>query len=314
MNLNQFATDMMASWDARFDKDWTAYTAGWNNASIMGHDCLRFLYYNRTAGDKRLKPKVSALKRMRRGQLDEERVKIELAQRGYVVNEQQRPFTWDKFMLKGKIDGTLIIDGESIPFDVKSVAPYLFTKAKKEFNAGKVEDKWLKKHTVQNNCYMMLKERDGSLLIYYEPVANDIFPAPCLIDYAMGEEIIAKCVRVNEAFDKHTPPEALNDWDVCPGCDFYPLCAPEILPDVTSDIDADTAMRLESIIKKRIALESDYSAVEDEIEALKKQEKAIIGEREAIMLPNYTIKGKFIDVKEKTVKGYSFFRYWIKEK
>lgn len=308
--MNAFE-QLRQDWTHHLSKSWNSRTAGSNNASQLGHDCLRFLTLVRTRGSERTRPDDRSIRRMRRGQLDEERVLRQIGEMGYKVIETQRPFEWPKYQIRGMIDCKLELDGQFYCADVKSVDPRVFALAVKEFGAGKVENKWLKKHVVQVTTYNLMDNKETGALLYYDPVANDIFPTPVVTDYELGEACLKKCECVNGHLSAGTLPEGLNDPDECFRCDLLHVCAPPIeAPDVLGD--PAVAQELEEIIDRRREIKAMIGGTLDEDEDLKEREKVLCNGVAKINLTKFIITGKEITVKPKG--GYSYWGHWIREK
>jgi CRISPR/Cas system-associated exonuclease Cas4 (RecB family) len=249
---------------------------------------------------------------MARGLLDEERVKIILMQLGYELTEAQRIMEWPAYEIAGRIDWNFIVDGKSYPCDCKSVSGHVMAKARREFGAGKIEDRTLRKYLVQVNLYCIMKSIDHGFFVFYSPEDHDIFVPVVELDYDLAEETLKKCEAVNAAMKGVGEPPALGDWDVCPRCDFFHLCSPELVGEEGADLSPELAERLNLILNERERMEGEIKGTVREIERLKKEEKEMVKERPLIMLRDWIVTGKL--VKRAAQAATEFWGHWPRHK
>lgn len=211
--------------------DPTSPTRPNNWMSGIGHPCLRYLYYERTAQNKKLPFPHDALRAMKAGEQHEEQAKDDLRKMGYIVIDTDRQFFIEELQLSGRIDCYLYEKGESdspnkaILVDVKSFERHSF----KNFNT--VEDflnaPWYwKKYVDQLHGYMRADERDTSGIVMRCRPDTAMKGVVIPFDKKYWAAIENKLNDVNEAVVTGSPPERCTDLDVCSGCAFRIHCLP----------------------------------------------------------------------------------------
>ena len=105
------------------------------------------------------------------GQWVEKEVYDEMAEAGYEVVEQQRPFHDESIKVKGKIDGKLQVTfgGKRIrpPFEIKGYAPYTWDQINSAKDMLEAHQGYLKKVPAQVTLYLVLdkeQEADSAIL------------------------------------------------------------------------------------------------------------------------------------------------------
>ena len=285
-----------------------------NRASSMGHECVRYLTYERVAWDKKVPIKSDVVRVMQEGNLHEQAVMEIIRKLGYQVIEQQRAFNWQKFQITGHVDGKIYYEGKRIPLEVKSMGRNMYGIARKEMSNGKVQNKWLRKYLCQINLYMMMDNIDEAIFIFKNRDNGEIFASGVVLDYELSESLLKKAETINYHVEKGIIPDGINDIDICIDCGYAHICNPEVLASQNAEFDMQKLIELERLIDQRKELEASIKDIQDAIEDLKEKEKELIGESEYIPLGKYIIKGKWVEMPERVVKASKYFRYWIKEK
>ena len=317
MNIKEFERELNKKLNQYWqNKSRGNYPVHSNRASALGHDCIRYLVYERVAWDKKQLLKPAVLRVMEEGNLHERAVKKLLEEMGYDIVEQQRAFKWDKYQITGHIDGKIIKDGERVPIEIKSMSRAMFNIAQLEFEKEKIENKYLKKYLCQINLYMAMDNIEYGAFIFKNRDSGEIFCTGVELDYDLTETLIQKCETINSHVAEGTFPEGINDINVCVDCPYFHICNPHFgnIDEQLDLLEYKRMKRLEEVIDLRLELERKIADIQETIKELKQEEKELIGEREAILLKKYFIKGKWVELPERTIKATKYFRYWIKEK
>jgi len=206
---------------ARRIKSWPHPT---NRASEAGHPCERFLVLVRLHPEKMALHDVGLQRVFDEGNLHEAAVLRELEDAGFRLVEQQRPFSWEKFQLTGRIDAKIQIDGQLIPLEIKSVSPNVFQAVKKMEPADflKARQTWLRRYPAQILLYMLMDGKEFGIIIFKNKVTGE----KCQKVFQLTDEnleyvesILKKLERVNEYVAKKEVPPVVS-CDECRGCGF----------------------------------------------------------------------------------------------
>ena len=222
----------------------------WNWASELGHPCDRFLYYARVNWKER-KPKSSELMaRLREGREQEDKAIRVLEEAGYRMKLEQLPLQWEKFKIRGRIDGVIFNNGSQFPTEIKSINPWYWDQVKTLEDIKRHSKFWIKKIPGQLNLYLLMKEEPAGMLVLctFGKIPRII---PMELDYELGESYLLQAERVNQAVEKGIPPEKIPySTDVCSLCDFEHVCKPVDLSKTDSvDIVPDDVLKLKRLLE-----------------------------------------------------------------
>lgn len=282
-----------------------------NYASECGHECERYLYYQRTAWDQKTPHDVTLQFIFEGGRMIEDMALKELTGAGYRVVEQQRPFEWKDLELTGRVDCRLHFDSRLVPFEIKGYAHPDYMKLNTIDDFINSKKPWIRRTPAQLLVYMLMaNEPIGAIYLKskstYEPKViwadlNDY------LDYAEG--ICKKLERVNEAVHAGKVPDGIEyDEKICLDCPYFHLCKPDVSlaegAEVLADPDLLDALERREDLKP---LTKQYEEVDDYVKGkLKGIERAVIG--------GFIIKGRDVNVNAESEprKAFSFWRTDIK--
>lgn len=232
-----------------FQKQRYPWVSEWTGAADAGDPCIRKLAYQRLDPERALPDDGEMAFLFKHGQWVEKETLAEMAEAGYEVVEQQRPFHDRELMVKGKIDGKLILhhNGRRFkpPFEIKGYAPTTWdridtAKDMLESNAG-----YLKKVPAQVMLYLVLdKEQDADAGILY--MKNKLTGKPKTVIVPRDEKYAAWLLKRLQMLRDYVqrkvlPPRIDFDESVCGKCPFRHVCLQEMPPGVNNPVVLDPA-------------------------------------------------------------------------
>ena len=297
--------DIAAAVISEKEKKIKSWPVNANHASQAGHPCTKYLVLYRTHSQDRPMHEVGLQFIFDRGNAIEPIALREIEDAGFRVVEQQRPYEWKELQLTGRIDAKISVNGGLYPLEVKALSPYDFPKLNgvEDFMAsGKI---WLMKYPAQLMLYMLMEGIDQG--VFYIKNGLNWWPK-CIwvdLDYDYADGVVRRLEAVNKHVAEGTQPEGINDPGLCPDCDFFHICLPEIRREALA-IEDDP--ELEAQIERWEELKSanaEYKKLDDLLKKkLEGKERAVIG--------NYLIMGKYTDRKGYTVESSTYWRKTIK--
>ncbi len=290
-----------------------------NRASLMGHPCARFLTYNRVAWKHAKLHGIDAQYVFDEGKRSELHAMEDLRKAGYTVIEGQRSFDWHDKQISGSIDGKILLPKghphpRAVPLEIKSTNPYDWERIESVEDLVRSHRLWLRQIPAQLTAYLLMNgtEEIGCLALRNR-VNGRIKTMPVVLDYSLGEELVAKAERVNAAVaaiyaaggipasgiippDVETlfPERIPYDADICGRCAYVHLCLPDLLATAAAEIVDDP--ELEILLERRAALQSGAEEYRETDEQIKRK----VGEREKVIVGNWLILSSL-----KTRKGYT---------
>ena len=307
MNLPDIAEAVIR----RKEKEIKVYPVHSNHASEAGHECERYLYYQRTAWDKK-DPHDVTMQFIFDGGNDIERQAIrELQDAGFNVVEQQRAFYWPDLEVTGRIDARIQINGNLVPLEVKGLNHREWT------NLNSIDDMlnsnapWVRRYPAQLLLYQMMSGEEYG--IFYIKSKSTYVPKVIwcrLYDYLdYTEQVLKKLERVNKAVKTGQIPDRIPfDEKICFDCPYFTLCQPDAKLAEGAEILVDP--ELQEALERREQLK-EYKKEYEEVDKYVKQrlkgvKRAIIG--------NFVIEGKEVTGIRKPSPGgpYSYWKTWIK--
>lgn len=275
-----------------------------------GHDCARYLYYERTAWDKKDPHDVALQFIFDGGHYIEEQVLRELKEAGFKVVEMQRPFQWNEFELTGRIDARVQVDGRLVPLEIKGYAHRDWVKLDTIEAFIRSSRLWHRMVPSQLLLYQMMVEEEWGVL--YVKSKSTYMPRTIWVNLYEHMEyldrVLKKLTRVNDAVKHDKVPERVSqELGICPDCDFFTHCKPDVEwakgAEILTDADLLVALERREELKP---LSKEYQEVDKYVKAkLKGTEKAILGD--------FLVTGKEVSGTRKPSPGgpYSYWRTTI---
>jgi len=294
-----------ALWDYKREKR-TAYRARWNNASKLGHPCVRHLVLARTTPVENIPLfDVHVQFRFDDGNVLEGAVRDDLKASGFPITQDQRPFEWPEYEISGKIDGMVMIDGKNYPVEIKKVSPWFENTIKKCIDADGIistvavrqsMDRFLWMYLCQLNLYCLMSNSERGVFAFKNPVTGIITFAELPLDYELGEQTLQKAEAVIEHMKEGTLPEHCADPRICGMCQFAHVCKPPVLDTKGEDMEIILDDELEFLLDEWNELKPNR----DLWERIDKNVAARIRGRTGIC-GKYRIGGKWTITPEKVI-------------
>jgi CRISPR/Cas system-associated exonuclease Cas4 (RecB family) len=265
------------------------YPVNTNRASELGHPCLRYHVYNRTAWQEKALHDARLQMIFDLGKEIEDIVMDDLREAGLDVIEQQRSFSWSEYLITGHIDGKLLIDGEAIPFEVKSCSPYVFKTINGIDDLKRGKYLYLRKYPCQLNLYLLMDNQPRGVFIFKDKSSGQYKEVWMDIDYALGEEALQRAEAINAHVTAGTIPEAPEyNPAMCDDCPFSHVCVPDRVGHEVEVIDSEELLGLLERYENLKPLAGEFKEVDDQI-------KATVEGREKLLIGPYFVSGKWVE-------------------
>lgn len=215
-----------------FTKERYPWISEWTGAADAGDPCIRKLVYQRLHPEAALPDQGEFTFLFKHGQWVEKEVLAEMAEAGYQVVEQQRPFHDEELKVKGKIDGKLMLTFNGArtrpPFEVKGYAPAIWERIDSAKDMVESHAGYLKKVPAQIMLYLVLdKQQDADVGLLHmknkltgKPKTVVIQKDQVYVDWLMGrlklvrEHVLAKTLPARIDFEESS----------CGKCPFRGVC------------------------------------------------------------------------------------------
>ena len=295
---------------ARKIKQWPVNS---NRASELGHECLKYLVLNRTRWEEKTLHNAKLQMIFDMGKMVEESVMQDLREAGFVIVEQQRPFSWAKYQITGSIDCKVAIDGKTYPVEIKSAAPFSFN------SINSIEDmkrhKWhyMRKYPAQLTLYLLMDGKDRGLFIFKNKSTGELKEIFLDLDYDFAESLIKKAEAINKHVAEGTLPEPMEySEEICTDCPFVHLCLPDRIGKEVEIVEDGRLLELLNRYAELKPVAKEYEDVDSQI-------KKLVEGREKIIVGNFFIEGKWVDRKVYNIpteiknQYETISRYWKKQ-
>jgi CRISPR/Cas system-associated exonuclease Cas4 (RecB family) len=208
----------------------------WTGAADAGDPCIRKLVYQRLQPEAALPDEGEMAFLFKHGTWVEKEVLDEMAQSGYEVVEQQRPFHDENLKVKGKIDGKLVLHHGGArkrpPFEVKGYAPHTWEQINSAKDMLDAHQGYLKKVPAQVMLYLVLdKQQDADAALLY--MKNKLTGKPKSVvvprDNVYAEWLLRRLKMVREHVQAKTLPARIEfEESTCGKCPFRGVCLSEM--------------------------------------------------------------------------------------
>lgn len=274
-------------------------------ASSIGHECERFLVYERTQGEFRKPHEENTQALFDLGNHLERYVVGELAAMNIDVHERARDFFDRELELSGHIDGKLVIPGveHPVPAEIKGLNPFTADRIETLDDIRNCRQGWVRKYYAQLQTYLHLDKSPMGVFVILNKVSGQIAFIDCPYDREFATELIEKVKRVRDAVRAKTLPERHQTSD-CARCPFAHVCLPDLNFGEAVKI-LDEPELIEAIRRREAARERHA-----EFTAADKAVKEYLPESAAELLVGpYALIGKEIQRKAYAVKAGSYVKW-----
>jgi len=212
-------------------------SSGFNTASELGWECVRFQVGRRLRGELRKKVELGLARRFYVGTVLEGPVINLLREAGFKVYQDPSSvfYEWKAYQIKGRIDGKLEVelDGKKrvIPVEVKTCGVGTFNQIKRLKERGepltRADNPLLRKWAGQLTIYELLFGEEYGVWAFMCKDSGEVLFWVLKLDYEYGEGLLRLAEEANKWVERKELPEAR--WcELCGKCDFKDtLCFPD---------------------------------------------------------------------------------------
>ena len=145
------------------------------------------------------------------------------------VFEQQRAFGWKEHQLTGHIDGKVMIDGEIMPLEIKSMAPWLWEKVNTLKDMLESPYSWIAKYPAQLQMYLLMDEKERGIFLLKNKTNGKLKEILVELDYEYAESLVQKAEAVNSHIAAKKTPPPIEWGDTCEKCGFNHICLQDVV-------------------------------------------------------------------------------------
>jgi len=274
-----------------------------NRASQIGHECTRYLVYERTRWQEKPLYDVGLQKIFSAGNLYERDTIQLLTDSGFVIEQQQRDYHMKGENISAHIDGKIMLNGAFKPFEAKSMSPFVYASVNCLNDMKNHKYNHVRRYPAQLQIYLFLAESEEGVWILRDRNNYDLKDIEVTLDYEYAEALLQKAKEIEGHIAAETLPDRVDyDDEGCGKCPYIHICLPEA---DRKGIDLIDDPELIERIDRWFELKPDKKEFDDLDKIIK---KAIKGKASAIV-GGYHITGKMVQNKGYT-KEVAPFEYW----
>jgi len=289
-----------------------------NRASSLGHPCIRYLYYQRTAHEIRELPDIGLLEIWEEGN-DQERSANRLLRQyaGLEIIESQRELTIKEHNITGHIDGKVVPvipadypdwpkdeRGEliAVPAEIKSMDQHIFAGIETLDNMANSDHYWIRGYLCQLQIYLEGTGQELGVFLLKPKNASRIRDIWAERDEAIIQDAFRKADAVEFAVGEGDAPERC-EGSHCRRCPFLTHCTPDIIN--TSATEFMHNPELEDLLDQRhrlLAAGKEFEKVDRQIK------KMLEGVEKSFICGDHLVTGKPVERKGYTVEAGTSWR------
>lgn len=275
-------------------------------ASNLGHPCERYLYLLIKHWDEQKPHDVGLQNIFDLGNTLEEHTIKNIKEAGFeVLTPTVRSWNINNPYITGREDIRIKDEnGELLPVEIKGISPFEFDKLNTIDDFFKSKKAHIKGYPAQLQTYMLHFGKETGFLALTNKLTGETKFIEMQFDYDYAESLLQKAERIYKALDEEKPPAACDDISFCEGCSLAHICGD--CRRVPADIDLDE--ELDELIKRK----EELAAAKKEYEAVDREIKAKVGEREKVITGQYLIQRNSFVKKAFTVPESIQYRINIK--
>ena len=303
---------------ARARKEWPVHT---NRASSLGHPCIRYLFYRRTAHELQVLPDIGLLEIWEEGN-DQERSANRLLREfaGLEIIEAQRELAIKEHNITGHIDGKAVPviassypdwprDGEDnilpVPCEIKSMNEHIYAEIHTLDDMLNSDHYWIRGYIFQLQIYLEGTGNEVGVFLLKTKNASQIRDIWVEKDPVLIGEIVAKADAIEAAVASGEAPERC-EGSHCRRCGFLTHCCPDFI-----NKDAAEFMHNEEL-EILLARRHELSEAGKEYAKIDRQIKAMLeGVEKNFLCGSFLVTGKYVSRKEYTVAAGESWRRTI---
>lgn len=295
------------------------YQAASNNASVIGHPCARYLYYRRHPeyyAKRALDTPESMIRMMDGGIAERGIIELLIAASGgkFELVESQVEVNYPDFQVRGRIDAKIKSGDDVRILEIKLVQPYVWDHVRTSEDFLNLKSWWYHNYYHQMNFYCLAGNLERGIFALKNRLTSAVKFVDHTLDFERADEIVRKLKIVNDALKNDSPPEYLNDVDVCEQCAYFQACAPPM--DYT---DKGMVLDLDDEVKELL---EEYRALYPASNRFKEVDEILKTKLQGVQAiwKDFVIKGRWQkrtnyeipkEIKECYATGTS--EYWVRE-
>ena len=281
-----------------------------NRASALGHPCVRYLTYMRTAWKEQRPPSVGLQRIFEEGKKQERLITMTLCDLGFEIEQAQKDLDWPEYQITGHIDGKVRRGNSICPVEIKSVSPFAFDKIK-TIDGMKRSD-WHQRWFAQLQIYLLMGNESDGLFILKNKSNGQLAVLPVDLDLEVAEGLIRKAETVNKHVAAGTLPDPIEySESTCGDCPFRHICLPDMAVKDALSIEIDPEL------EEKLARWYELKQQKAEFDALDKELKTRFDHVNNVIVGDFLVRGKEIkttrydvpaDIKKPYAKESSYWR------
>jgi CRISPR/Cas system-associated exonuclease Cas4 (RecB family) len=275
--------------------------------SSIGHPCSRYVYLSITNWEDKPAPDVGLQGIFGLGNTLEAHVIEKIKEAGFeVITPTAHSFRIEPQGITGRED-LRIKDpetGDLIPVEVKSISPFEFDKLNRFEDFVNHPKPYIRAYAAQIQLYMLKFGKEYAFFALINKLTGEIKFIRVEFDYEYCEKVLSKADYINECLEAKTPPEACEEISLCENCDLQHICGE--CKRIPADVELDG--ELEELIKRK----EELTPANREYNAVDKQIKSLVGEREKVITGSYLVTRTATQRKGYTVEPSTVYKVNIK--
>ena len=277
-----------------------------NRASSLGDPCLRRLVYERTHWQEKQLHDIGLQLIFDEGNNQEQVVLRDLQNSGFEIYEQQRAFEIKDLNITGHLDLKLMIDGNLIPTEIKSMSPWIFDSVNEVKDFYNEKYPWLHKYPAQLTLYMLDSNEEKGLFILKNKSTGQLKEVWLELDWDLGDKLFHKAKLINNHIAKNTIPDRIKNVDLCEKCPFNHICLPD--KDYGNGFYVEDHPEIEQLLNKHAELKiynKEYNSIDSRL-------KKLLTGKTDLIIGNWAISGEWIDRKSTVIPAYKYWNRKVK--
>jgi CRISPR/Cas system-associated exonuclease Cas4 (RecB family) len=275
-------------------------------ASNLGFPCERYLYLLIKHWDEQKPHDVGLQNIFDLGNTLEEHTIKNIKEAGYeVITPTCRSWKIEKPFITGREDIRIKDEnGELLPVEIKGISPFEFDKLNCIEDFLKSKKPYIQGYPAQLQVYMYYFAKEKGFFALTNKLTGETKFIEMPFDFDYADLLLKKAEHIYKCLDENTPPDACENISICENCSLQHICGE--CRRVPAEIEVDD--ELNELIKRK----QELAKAKKEYEAVDKQIKQKVGEREKIITGEYLIQRQAFEKKAFTVPASTQYRISIK--
>ncbi len=204
------------------------------------------------------------------GRIQETALLRDLQDAGLDLIEQQAAVEWRKFQITGHLDAKVLLDGEAIPLEAKSLSPFSWESHQCIDDFLESKWPWMRGYPGQLLIYMLLSNAERGLLVTKNKATGRLRA----IDFSLSsylneaEELLRLAESANKHIEAGTVPDAVpfEEW-VCGKCEMFCVCTPPVSANPADVLEDDQLLEMLSEREQLATGRSRYESLDKAIKS-----------------------------------------------